>query len=130
MTMSDREKIISDFEKLVERLFHRYKIAYKGDTEDYYEDFLIADAALELLKEQEEVTFKAKKAGTKTYPFWDVVCSGCGYTDAIIHEDWKFCPNCGKKVKWDEDGQVNQSPAGLGGTDPDAGEVQTADRGR
>ena len=56
--MPDREKIISDFEKLVERLFHRYKIAYKGDAEDYYEDFLIADAALELLKKQEALKQK------------------------------------------------------------------------
>lgn len=55
-------------------------------------------------------------------------CGNCGQTFDRCKNN--FCYKCGKKVKWDEDGQVNQSPAGLGGTDPDAGEVQTADRSR
>lgn len=74
--MPDREKIISDFEKLVERLFHRYKIAYKGDAEDYYEDFLIADAALELLKKE------------------PVNCSDCkhyGYNNMTNQDGFCYC---------------------------------------
>lgn len=51
--MVDREKVLNDLQELCEHLFHEYKICYKGDEEDTYNRFLIANNALNLLKEQE-----------------------------------------------------------------------------
>lgn len=55
---------------------------------------------LELLKEQEPVTYKVVKAGEKSYPFYDLVCTGCGNKTGM-RMDWKYCPGCGRVVKWD-----------------------------
>jgi hypothetical protein len=49
----DRKKVIKELEELCEYLFHEYEICYHGDKEDIYNRFLIADNALDLLKEQE-----------------------------------------------------------------------------
>ena len=56
--------------------------------------------ALKLLKEQEPVTYKVVKAGEKSYPFYDLVCTGCGNKTGM-RMDWKYCPGCGRVVKWD-----------------------------
>ena len=58
---------------------------------------LIDDAptidALALLKEQEAVEPKKQIEETE----W-IVCGHCN--GHIIHK-WKFCPSCGRSVKWD-----------------------------
>lgn len=56
-----------------------------------------------LLQEQEPVQFKVTRKD-KSYPFWDSVCTGCGYTTSTVKNYWKYCPVCGKPVKWDADG--------------------------
>lgn len=50
--MPDREKVIDELKELCEYLFHEYKVCYHGDAEDTYNRFLIANNALELLKDQ------------------------------------------------------------------------------
>ncbi len=50
--MPDRKKVLNDLQELCEYLFHEYKVCYKGDEGDIYNRFLIANNALDLLKEQ------------------------------------------------------------------------------
>lgn len=59
------------------------------------------EMAEELLKEHEPVRFKATRQD-KSYPFWDSVCTGCEYKTSTVKNHWKYCPVCGRKVKWDE----------------------------
>ena len=56
--------------------------------------------ALELLREQEPVRFKVTQQ-RRSYPFWDAVCDGCGYKTCTIHTNWKYCPECGRRIKRD-----------------------------
>ena len=51
--MTEREKVLNDLRELCEYLFHEYKVCYHGDEEDTYNRFLVANNALNLLKEQE-----------------------------------------------------------------------------
>lgn len=54
--------------------------------------------ALELLKEQEPIPCGKKiKAGDVMLDFYE-----CGYCKNAIRKPWKYCPFCGKAVKWDE----------------------------
>ena len=61
-----------------------------------YDDCIgkMARDALELLKEQEPV--KAVRRVEETE--WNV-CGNCG---SHIISKWKWCPYCGKAVKWDD----------------------------
>lgn len=68
-----------------------YDCPYSNNCEDILFD------ALELLKAQEPVHVKYIKAA---YGKWLLsVCGNCGEQ---IREDWKYCPICGKAVKWDD----------------------------
>ena len=58
-------------------------------------------AIADLLKEQEPVQFKVTRQD-KSYPFWDSVCTGCGYKTSTVNNHWKYCPVCGRAVKWDD----------------------------
>ena len=64
--------------------------------------------ALELLKEQGPIK------PTVSVDTW--ICSKCGHTlesqeliddkenpQVLVHEQYQYCPNCGKAVKWDAD---------------------------
>lgn len=68
----------------------------------------LAKDALELIKEQEPVK------PTVSVDTW--ICSKCGHTlesqeliddkenpQVLIHEQYEYCPNCGRKVKQNED---------------------------
>ena len=97
--MVDREKVIKSL-----------KIHVNWETDcigcSYLEDggkciMNLQNDALELLKEQEPVLFKVTRHD-KSYPFWDSVCTGCGYKTSTVKNYWKYCPVCGRKVKWDE----------------------------
>lgn len=50
----------------------------------------------------ETTTFKLEKDGSAGYPWWRARCTGCGYWMAVMHEDWDYCPKCGRKVVWEE----------------------------
>ena len=56
--------------------------------------------ALAMLRELEPVQFKVTRQD-KSYPFWDSVCTGCGYKTSTVKNYWKYCPVCGRAVKWE-----------------------------
>ena len=54
--------------------------------------------ALELLKKQEPIPCGEKiKAGDVMLDFYE-----CGYCKNAIRKPWKYCPFCGKAVKWND----------------------------
>ena len=58
----------------------------------------VAQQAITLLKEQEPIPCGEKiKAGDIVLVFYE-----CGYCKNAIRKPWRYCPFCGKKVKWDD----------------------------
>lgn len=54
--------------------------------------------ALALLKGQEPIPCGEKiKAGDVVLDFYE-----CGYCKNAIRKPWRYCPFCGKAVKWDD----------------------------
>lgn len=51
----------------------------------------------------ETTTFKLDRDRSAGYPWWAAHCTGCGYGMAIIHVDWNYCPQCGRKIVWEDD---------------------------
>ena len=88
----DREKVINDLQDAVND-------DWMWQHADYYAKAI--ENAIALLKEQEAVTYKVVKAGEKSYPFYDLVCTGC-WNKTGMRMDWKYCPGCGRAVKWNE----------------------------
>lgn len=97
--MIDREKVIKALEN-----YEPYAKAVKGLTVEGW----IVIGALELLKEQEPIK------PTLSVDTW--ICSKCGHTlesqeliddkenpQVLIHEQYQYCPYCGKAVKWDDE---------------------------
>lgn len=75
-----------------------YRVECKAD---------LMNDALEPPKEQEPVKtepvrFRVFRAGAGNYPFWDCVCDGCGFKTSTVHTNWRFCPEYGRAVKWNE----------------------------
>lgn len=111
--MTDREKIIKGLECIAQQAQDgtcggcAYFRPYIDDPDcGWCDRVAIANDALALLREQEAVKtepvwFRVVRAGGSSYPFWDCVCEGCGFKTAMAHTDWRFCPECGKPVKWD-----------------------------
>lgn len=96
--MPDSEKVINGLEKL------RKDLGYGlPDRSDVVREYLksLTDA-ITLLEEQEPVK-----------PNLDVdewMCGNCGHKlehqellgdNMLFHEQYNYCPNCGRKVKWD-----------------------------
>ena len=91
--MTDREKVIEGLQEIVDS-------EWMWKKADYWAR--ICKNALALLKEQEPVE-----------PDVDVdtwICGKCGHTlehqelvgnNILFHEQYSYCPNCGRKVKWD-----------------------------
>ena len=94
--MIDREKIIKEF---IDRISTCSMI---GDGFDVTINWKLADDILALLKEQEPV--KAVADGEDSY-----MCNNCGtvigWTEldmsGIEEVKYKFCPECGRPVKWE-----------------------------
>ena len=102
--MADREKVIN-------ALGRCESYGYCKDKDcPYYENTncleMLRKDALELLKEQEPIK------PTISVDTW--ICSKCGHTlesqeliddkenpQVLIHEQYEYCPNCGRKVKWE-----------------------------
>lgn len=104
--MDDREKAIKGLECCGETM-NCNECPYDSEMGGYFRN-LKADA-LKLLKEQEPIK------PTVSVDTW--ICSKCGHTlesqeliddkenpQVLIHELYNYCPNCGRKVKWDADG--------------------------
>lgn len=93
--MAEREKVMSWLEGLTYDDWRRYHSDSEVRT--------IAKAALELLKEQEPVSV----AGPDNYEeYWDreAICPDCG-THWMSYDKngkriTKYCPGCGRLVKW------------------------------
>ena len=70
-----------------------------GDTIDYFldEDISPTIDVLALLKEQEAVKPKSKSRHGSTTMYQHF----CGNCMAMLHGKPKYCPNCGRSVKWE-----------------------------
>ena len=88
--MADREKVV-----------HALRVHKIADCDDcpYYKDKHcnehLIDDALELLKEQEPV--KPTRTLSPEGNWWE----DCGACDTVLLKWYTYCPNCGRKVKWD-----------------------------
>lgn len=93
--MPDRDKVISHFQDAI-------GASSKGNRWRFVRVDIIEDA-IELLKEQEAV--KPKLVGVN---MWE-----CGECDTLLGWEefsqsgidlinYKYCPGCGRKVKWDD----------------------------
>ena len=94
--MADREKVVKGLEYCTGNHLCSGCGYYDPDNVRCQKD-LMRDA-LELLKEQEPVTPKE----VSMYPQNQYACGSCGHV-SIGTKDYhaKFCPACGRKVKWE-----------------------------
>lgn len=92
--MTDREKVMNALWRCESYGYCEDKrCPYYGDTnclESMRKD------ALELLKEQE--TVEPIDLGL----FADFITWGCPICERWLDHDYKYCPYCGRKVKWDD----------------------------
>lgn len=103
--MVDREKTIRGLYQHCEgSMFDRCGECPYYDVEDYFQcrDELLHDA-LELLKDQEPVVPYVDSEGIT------INCGNCGETvgyypagSSIPDKKCVYCPECGRKVKWDD----------------------------
>ena len=77
-----------DREKVVERMHEAIDM---GVCVDLFMDIL------ELLKERESVKPKSKSRHGE-YP---QIVHRCGNCNEILYRHYKFCPTCGRQVKWE-----------------------------
>ncbi len=97
--MIDREKVIKELERLSEWLFQQYKVVYDGDAPNYYDAYNTVDDTIALLEEQEPVEPDGENCGECGYTLHRINYDGPG--KELWHEWLRFCPVCGKEVKWD-----------------------------
>lgn len=72
------------------------QLIYRDEIIKAHEDEI--ERLNELLKEQEPIPCGEKiKAGDVVLDFYE-----CGYCKNAIRKPWRYCPFCGKAVKWDE----------------------------
>lgn len=94
--MPDREKVIHDLERCTcNEPFACRDCSHNVKLGDGCTEYLLKDA-LELLKEQEPVEAVDNPEGP-----WFALCGECGHSLGF-REIFKFCPHCGKEVKWNE----------------------------
>ena len=89
--MPDREKVIARLEEamLLSETANECKVTLGyGTVED----------ALALLKVQEPVSVQKKTMEMVGLQTWDWACGNCGQT---VLFSAKFCPWCGRRVKWE-----------------------------
>lgn len=94
--MTEREKVLNDLQELCEYLFHEYKVCYQGDEEDTYNRFLVANNALNLLKQQEAVEPEVEVMNEIDRLYRCPKCHKC-----FFYKKQKYCDQCGQAVKWD-----------------------------
>ena len=96
--MPEREKVIETLESCVANPLHR-----KGDKFVISFDVRFVNAIIELLKEQEAATEYVINEYQPT-------CKACGFRpfagyipslEWMREREFKFCPHCGQKVKWE-----------------------------
>ena len=95
--MPDREKIIKGLEACLATEVSEDENPCMPCPYFFYEmcQSAIKKDAIDLLREQ-ETTFVLEPDRYQHYH-----CEKCGYVTGIIARMHKFCPECGRKVKWD-----------------------------
>lgn len=94
--MADREKVIKAIETHLSTDISVGCDDCTYDNDGWCTTRLLADI-LPLLKEQEPIPCGEKiKAGDVMLDFYE-----CGYCKNAIRKPWKYCPFCGKEVKWE-----------------------------
>lgn len=89
----DREKVINVLKQL-DKTFSANSDGIMTVSCDVMH-FALSDA-LTLLKEQEPIpNGKRIKAGDVVISFYE-----CGYCKNAIRKPWRYCPHCGREVKW------------------------------
>ena len=104
--MSDREKVVEKLGRVSYYFKSLLAVGWRGDADIYREHMESVNMALALLKEQEPIK------PTLSVDTW--ICSKCGHTlesqeliddkenpQVLVHEQYEYCPCCGRKVKWD-----------------------------
>ncbi len=98
--MSDRAKVIRGLEVCISRDPGKntcYKCPYETTGNDC--EIKLSEDAIALLKEQEAVSTIVEPLNDTRYIF-------CGACKAMLAQNkpkgYKYCPWCGRKVKWDE----------------------------
>jgi len=94
--MMDREKVINGLEEVIA------EAVYPDRPRKFMMPLELAEDALALLKAQEPVK-----------PVVDIdtwKCGNCGHVlehqqllgdNVLFHEQYNYCPECGRKVKWE-----------------------------
>ena len=97
--MTDREKVIKGLECCMSEKICNSPCPYKGQCDDggYYFSKAIEDAIV-LLEAQEPIAPKL----IKMYPHDIYECGNCKHR-SVGSKDYKakYCPECGKTVKWE-----------------------------
>lgn len=89
--MPDREKLITGLRDL-----RRYLEDKEWSDKRAGAYFETVTEAISVLKEQEPIPCGEKiKAGDVVLDFYK-----CGYCKNAIRKPWRYCPFCGKSVKW------------------------------
>lgn len=103
--MNDIEQVIFDIERCTCHVPEACRDCSKFERGVRCMEALLLDA-LELLRKQESVL------PVLSIDTW--ICSKCGHSlesqeliddkespQILVHEQYQYCPNCGRKVKWD-----------------------------
>jgi len=97
--MTDREKAI----RAVETCFDSWIDKHRNMGLDLHEVERLKHEAMEMLKEQEPIEPKVDVDEWR--------CRNCGHKlehqellgeNVLFHEQYNYCPQCGRAVKWDE----------------------------
>ena len=92
--MADLEKVLKGLSELHAVSSSKNEVWVHISMKEFNE---LMGGALELLKAQEPILCGEKiKAGDVMLDFYE-----CGYCKNAIRKPWKYCPFCGKAVKWD-----------------------------
>lgn len=79
---------------------HLDEISHLISGADYVIHRLVQEWMADIMELLKPVRFKIT-GRVRSYPFWDAECPGCGYKTSTVHENWKYCPECGRAVKWE-----------------------------
>lgn len=98
--MPDRDNVIKRLEECLSASCRGFRTCPYSDNE-----WDAVKTALTLLREQEPVEPTAEDEAIRV----KYNCGGCGYLVGFvstIHDDMqyraKFCPECGRRIEWDE----------------------------
>lgn len=107
--MLDREKIVKDMESLMEWLYQQERLIRPGDSDLFRRAREIIGNALELLQEQEEEprTVLIREDG-EYCPYCSTIANRVLGIQKL-HHGTRFCPYCGKGIKWEKGDQRDQA---------------------